>query len=333
MSRRKRHLLLIDGQDSFARQVGDQKDPVRAYQEQQKLHRGELCVPGGWEALVNVADMINLHGNQFDDMTFTFDCHQLLHIAHAIWFRWMSKPKEAFITVDGRNVPTYQEMNVRGQLAYGPSPFTTMVEENGAIFNGVLDCKGNLHKIGQIQCTHLGFTSWTTSYLRKLRESGRYPHMIWPNHCLIGTDGNRLIEPIQDAMFAWEQREFGVVNKITKGSNMKTEHFGAVHAEVEDPDDVATKVNTHFIGLLSDPDQEIVICGLARGHCLANTARDIAAQFPDPDSFIKRLVLLKDGTADVPGLEFLGDNFVNEFQPRGMQVTTCKEYFGSSVLV
>lgn len=323
---KKRHLLVIDPQDSFARVVGDPKNLSQASVEQQRTHSGELCVPGGWNALENVSNMLKRAGDAFDDITFTFDCHMMLHIAHPHWFRWETKPKETFIKVDGRDIPTFIEVKLRGKSSFAPAPFTTMMEENGTILNGVLDSKGIFHKIGQIQCAHLGFTRWTVHYLSKLRESKRYPHMIWPPHCLIGTKGYCLIEPIQEAMFDWELNQFGVVNKITKGSNMKTEHFGAVQAEVPDPDDYTTQVNSHFVEILSDPDQEIAIAGLARGHCLANTAIDTARQFPEPEKFISRLVLLTDGTADVPGLEFLGDNFVNDFKAKGMKLSTCKDY-------
>lgn len=323
---KKRHLLLIDGQGSFARPVGPANDYAAAYKEQQTIHDGELCVPGGWDALMRVTKLIGEMGSQFDDMTFTFDMHQRIHIAHGLWFRFSSKPNIPMITVDGRTLATYEEMTIRGKKRWIPAAFTTMVERNGEIVNGVLDSKGNLHDIGSVDCARMGFREWTVAYLKKLFSGGRYPHMIWPPHCLIGTKGTNLVEPLMEAVFEWELGEFGVVNKVTKGSNIKTEHFGAVFAEVPDPEDPSTQVNSHFVELLSDSETEIVVGGIARGHCLANTVRDTASSFPNPDEFIKRLVLLTDGTADVPGLEFLGDAFVTDFTARGMQLSTVQDY-------
>ena len=127
-----------------------------------------------------------------------------------------------------------------------------------------------------------------------------------------------MIPEIFDAVREWEEVQFGVAAKISKGSNIKTEHFGALRAEVPDPDDDSTQVNSYFLKLLGDPDTTVYGCGLARGHCLANTATDTAKEF-DGDTFCQRFVLLEDGTADVTGLEFLGDNFVRDFRARGMK--------------
>jgi len=326
----KLHLLIIDPQRGFAQEIGDPSDLVSAASEQQKKKDGELCIPGGMAALDNVAELIRDHGDDITDITITMDCHQEIHIAHPIWFRFPTKPSEPFISVDGIQRPTYCEVEVRRKVQCSPAPFSTMIEKNGKIVNGVLDSTGNLHEIAEVNCTQLNFTRWTVDYLKFLFTGGRYPHMIWPPHCRIGTRSNVLVDSVMDAMLGWEREQFGLANKITKGSNIKTEHFGAVHAEVPDPDDPTTQVNTHFVKLLSDTEQRIAICGLARGHCLANTARDIAKQFPNPKEFISRLVLLADGTADVPNLEFLGDGFVSDFQPQGMDVMNCKELFAGA---
>jgi hypothetical protein len=60
---------------------------------------------------------------------------------------------------------------------------------------------------------------------------------------------------------------------------------------------------------------------------LANTVRDIANEFvKDNDSFIRKCILLKDATSDVPGFESYGETFVKEMVARGMKITTTKDY-------
>lgn len=325
---KKKHLLLIDPQRGFAAKVGS-GDLAQQSKEQQAAMDGELCVQGGMEALNRVAKAIIENSESVSDISITYDSHQELHISHPIWYMFPTKPSDKFVRIDSIDRMVYDEMMVRGQRQYVPAPFTTIKAKNGGLVIGILDGTGQFHELQSIQCMHPGFIQWTVSYNEKLLSGGRYPHMIWPPHCRIGTPSHTLVDSIQDARQHWERTQFGVTNPITKGSNIKCEHFGAVQAEVIDPDDPTTMVNTHFVSILSDPDQEIGIAGLARGHCLANTAMDLARQFPQPEDFFNRLVLLKDGTADVTNLEFLGDAFVKEATSKGMRVATCKDWLES----
>lgn len=326
---KKKHLLLIDAQRGFAQVIGTGTPSENNFKMQQRMMDGELCVVGGMEALDRVAIAILENPAALDDWTLTLDCHQEIHVAHPMWYFFPTKPSDQFVTIDGIARQVYFEMTVKGNRKFVPAPFTTVKAKNGGLVIGILDGTGQFHELCSVQCMHPGFTRWTVSYNEKLAAGGRYPHMIWPPHCRIGTPSNNLVDSIREARVHWEHTQFGVTNPITKGSNIKCEHFGAVQAEVIDPDDPTTMPNTHFVGLLSDEDQEIGIAGLARGHCLANTAMDLARQFPKPEDFFSRLVLLEDGTADVTHLEFLGDAFVKEATSKGMRVTTCAEWLKS----
>jgi nicotinamidase-related amidase len=148
--------------------------------------------------------------------------------------------------------------------------------------------------------------------------------MIWPPHCIIGTPGHNIVTPVLEALLTWEQKNIGMVNKVTKGSNMWVEHFSGVRAEVLDPNDPTTQLNTDVVNALMDAD-EILWAGEARSHCLANTFRDIANEFKD-DAFVKKCILLTDGTSDVTGLEFLGKAFVDEMTKRGLRFVNTTDY-------
>lgn len=326
---KKKHLLLIDPQRGFAQQVGPTNDPDAAFKIQQERMDGELCVAGGMGALENVAEAIKRHSDRLDDWTITYDCHTEIHIAHPIWYRFFKRPQERFVNIDGVARMVYMNMTVRGTDCMVPAPFTTITTTNGSLVLSIIDQNGKLHGIEHVDCMHPGAAKWTVEYNEKLEAGGRYPHMIWPPHCRIGTPSGTLVDCIREARRHWETTEMGVTHSVSKGSNFKCEHFGAVQAEVVDPEDPTTMPNSHFIKLMADSDQEIGIAGLARGHCLANTAIDLANSFPTPESFFSRLTLLTDGTADVPGLEFLGDNFVKTATAKGMKTATCEEWLSA----
>lgn len=263
---------------------------------------GALAVPGGADAMQRVADFIRGMGDELDNIIVTLDSHHPLHIAHGMWFK--------------------------DEAGNNPPPFTTMVEDGGEIVGGLLDSSGQFHADKKYHCARLGFTEWTVNYLRKLREGGRYPHMIWPPHCLIGSVGATIVPCVFDALVEWEREYFAVVSMVTKGSDIQTEHFGAVRAEVANPRNPETQVNSRFVEMLEDPKTTIYGAGLALSHCLANTARDAAAEF-DGDTFCERFVLLSDCTASVQGLEFLGETFVADFVARGMKVRSTSDFLSA----
>lgn len=163
-------------------------------------------------------------------------------------------------------------------------------------------------------------------YVRDLENGGRYPLCIWPPHCLIGSWGHQIVPTVLDAFNEWE-KQLAMVDFVTKGSNPHTEHYSGVKAEVPDPKDPSTQINTTLCSTLLDADV-VVIAGEAGSHCLANTVRDIANEFGD-DKYVQKLVLLTDATSPVPlpaPLDKLQEDFIAEMTARGMQTSTTAEF-------
>lgn len=189
-----------------------------------------------------------------------------------------------------------------------PDPFTIISKDD--IANGVW------------RTTYPPFQARATEYVNQLDSNKRYPLCIWPPHCLIGSWGYGVREGLFEAILEWE-KDFAVVDYVTKGSNFWTEHYSAVQADVPDPEDPDTQLNMRLINTLEESDL-ILLAGEARSHCLANTVRDIANNFGEEN--IKKMILLEDATSDVPGFENLGEDFVTEMKGRGMQVSTTEDF-------
>jgi len=159
--------------------------------------------------------------------------------------------------------------------------------------------------------------------VRKLEENGRYELTIWPPHCLIGSAGHAVFPCLYAALQQWEER-FAFVDYVTKGSNIATEHYSAVQADVPDATDPSTQINTELIRILQNADV-VAVAGEALTHCLANTVRDIAGNFGE-DRFVSKMVLLTDATSGIPGFESVGDAFMAEMAARGLQLSTTAEF-------
>ena len=245
--------------------------------------RGTLYVPGAAEDMARLAAMVGRCSERLSDIHVTLDSHHLVDIAHPVF--WM----------DG-------EGNT-------PAPFSQVSAHD--------------LRSGRWNTRLPSARSRALAYLDDLESGGRYPHTIWPPHCLIGSFGHNVVPVLYDRLAQWEARRFGVVDYVTKGSNLWTEHFSAIQAEVPDPRDPGTQMNTRLIETLETADL-ILLAGEAGSHCLANTVRDIADGFSEA-KYIDKLVLLTDATSPVPGFEAYQDEFIRDMTARGMRLSTTTE--------
>jgi nicotinamidase-related amidase len=243
---------------------------------------GSLYVKGAEDDMDRVASLVDRLRDRLSAVHVTLDSHRKVDISHPIWFQ-----------------------DSRGKH---PAPFTVITAED-------------LEK-GTWTTTRPSAYTRTLAYLRALAAGGRYPHVIWPYHCLIGDGGHNVWPKLSAAIHAWEDR-FAMAEFVTKGSNPWTEHFSAVQAEVPDPEDPTTQVNTALITTLEEADV-ILLAGEALSHCLANTVRDGADRFADP-TYVSKLVLLTDASSNVGGFDHYGTAFLKELAARGMRTSTTKD--------
>ncbi|MEQ1501537.1 MAG: hypothetical protein ABMB14_04870 [Myxococcota bacterium] len=239
---------------------------------------GALSVPGADADMDRLAAWLDAHRTEIDAITVTLDAHHVLDISHPGWWR---DPGGA-----------------------SPAPFTVITV-------------GDVER-GTWTPTDAAARERSLGYLRALAATGRYPHVVWPEHCLIGDPGATVWPALSAAIHRWERATGRSAGFVTKGTNRWTEHFSAIRAEVPDPTDPGTAVATGLVAALDAADR-IVVAGEARSHCVANTVRDLADAFGDPAS-VRKVVLLGDATSDVPGFAGYGDAFVRELGARGMTI-------------
>jgi nicotinamidase-related amidase len=245
--------------------------------------KGALFVPGATEDMVRLASMIKRIGPKLNKIHVTMDSHHVNHIAHP--GLWVDK--------HGNH----------------PKPFTLI---------SVSDVE-----TGIWSPVNIGWRGHFLEYVKTLEKNGRYVLCIWPVHCVIGTWGNSIFPAVSDALCEWEGSQVKNVDYIPKGSAWDTEHYSAVQADVPNPNDPTTQLNTGFIQTLQEAD-EIGITGEALNFCLANTLRDVFNNI-SPDE-IKKFVLLTDTCSNVPSFESLGENFIKEFTAKGMRTSTSVDY-------
>ena len=161
----------------------------------------------------------------------------------------------------------------------------------------------------------------TFHYLETLEERGRYPHVIWPEHCLIGSEGHGIYPIIQDALHQWASRP-ARVDYIFKGQNPFTEHFSAVEAEVPDPQDTNTQTNQALIQRLQESDQ-VWVAGWARSHCVGNTLYDLFRI--GGRALAEKTTLVADAMSDVPGFTEQGEAVTETSRSWGARVASVDD--------
>ena len=244
---------------------------------------GSLFVPGADEDMKRLAAMLSRLKDKIADIHVTLDSHRKVDISHPIWWK-----------DSGGN---------------HPGPFTSI---------SAADVDS-----GRWTTTQPSAYKRSLEYLRTLEAGGRYPHVIWPYHCLIGDGGHSVFPELSAALHDWEDR-YAMTDFLTKGSNPWTEHFSAVQAEVPDPQDQTTQVNTNLINTLEEADITLW-AGEALSHCLANSVRDVATNF-SAQKYVEKMVLLTDASGNVPSFEKYGDDFVREMTAKGMQLSTTVDF-------
>lgn len=239
---------------------------------------GSLSVPGAVADLERLAAWIAREGDRIEQIVVTLDQHHVLEISHPGWWR--------------------------GPDGAPPAPFTPVSAEDV--------------EQGRITTADPAARERSVGYLRALASTGRYPHVIWPEHCLIGDVGGNVWPPLSAALHAWERARGRNVRWVPKGQNPWTEHFSALRAEVPDPEDPGTQVSASLLTSLREA-RSIHVAGEARSHCVANTVRDLVTEAPEVAS---RLVLLSDAMSDVPGFADRGEAFVSWARGQGIAIAT-----------
>lgn len=248
-----------------------------------------LPVTGADADMKRLAKMIDRVGHKLDDIHVTLDSHRLVDIAHPAF--WMD------------------------QKGKSPNPFTLITSSDVA--NGVWAPRNP------------NFRARVLDYTKTLEAAGKYMLFIWPAHCLIGTWGHNVHPVLNDALQRWSEKEFALVDYVTKGSNPWTEHYGALMAEVPDPTDPGTALNTSVLDMLAQADI-IPIAGEALSHCVLTTVNQIADNIGV--DHIKKFHLLTDCMSPVaqapgsPDFPAIGKAWLKEMEARGMTLTTSAKF-------
>ncbi len=157
-------------------------------------------------------------------------------------------------------------------------------------------------------------------YLKTLENQGEYPHVIWPVHCVIGSTGAAIYQPLMDSIIEWTVNG-KFYQTVAKGTFPFTEHFGAFRAQVPDSNRPETQLNQGLIKTL-DNYRNIYLAGEAKSHCVANSLKQILEEAPE---LADKFIVLTDAMSNVTGFETLADPIYEKAVKMGVRFSTTKD--------
>ncbi len=249
-----------------------------------------LPVAGANEDMKRLSKLIARVGKRLEDIHVTLDSHQVIDVGHpGFW---------------------------RGQNGDRPSPFTIISHDD--VKNQIWTPRDPRYRQRMLDYT-------------AALEAGKnkYPAIVWPEHCITSTPGHNVQEELRAALINWARQEWANIDFVTKGTNVFTEHYGALMAEVPDPNDPATQLNTDFLKIMESADI-VGIAGEALSHCLMATVNQIAENI-GPDH-LKKFHILVDCSSPVPkvgsGPDFpaIAEAWLKDMKKLGMKLVDAKDF-------
>lgn len=243
-----------------------------------------LPVMGAHGDMCRLAQWLDGNGVHVDDVVLTMDSHHLYDIGHPPFWR-----------------------TGKGEVV---QPFTAI--------------SADALRKGAFRTADPALMPRAQAYLDALEARGRFTHMVWPVHCEIGSWGHGFHPAVQAAAERWQQQRLRAVTTVLKGANPFTEHYSALRAEVPDPADPATQLNTVLVRRIAATTGHVVVAGEASSHCVASTMRDLYEVLPP--GMLERIVLLTDCMSPVANFEPAHMRFLEESATLGVRLETSRRF-------
>lgn len=123
-------------------------------------------------------------------------------------------------------------------------------------------------------------------YLKKLEKANARNLIIWPYHCIHGTDGWLIEKQLNNILLFYERLREKNIHKIIKGTERLTEMYGAVRPEVVTPE-------TRFFDMAWVYELKnykyIYVCGEAKDFSLYNTLCQICDVYSSDKNITKKI--------------------------------------------
>ncbi len=107
-------------------------------------------------------------------------------------------------------------------------------------------------------------------YIKKLKQQNSQNLMIWPYHCIYGSDGWLIDKQLSNMLLFFEASRKNYVNKILKGQDNFSEMYGVIRPEVRT--EYTKEYDISWVYDIGNADK-IYICGEAKDYCVYESVK------------------------------------------------------------
>ena len=168
---------------------------------------------------------------------------------------------------------------------------------------------------------------WSASYVEALEAVGKKQLMIWPFHCMEGTNGRALAPALSEAIVYHSAARQAPPSYITKGRIPHTEYYSVVEPEVKDLRHPEGDLNRAFLEQIALYDL-VYMAGQARSHCVLETTRSVIRYFAERPDVIRKVRFLSDCTSPITGFEQTTEAQLHEFESQGIRFVQSADPLG-----
>jgi len=278
--------------------------------------KGSLYVPGADDDMDRLSKFIAANQDKISGIAVSLDTHDVIDISHpTFWMDPEGNPVEPFTTI--------KHKEAKGRK------YTAAITQDE--FGGIkkVDLKDPSYDFD----THMTYQRGSVEYLSDLEEAGK-EHTIWPIHCVSGSWGHAIYDPLMKVIKDWSIATANNHKILYKGQFAFSEHYGIFEAEVPVPQVSETTrhsmmvqnlvnylVGTAQFGYDNGMDK-IYLCGEAKSHCVATSIKQIIDFSKEDDDFkrlLDRVVIVEDCMSSVPGFENIADDIFQEARDMGVE--------------
>ena len=187
---------------------------------------GSLEVPNADTDSVRITKFITDNISSISRVVATMDSHHPLHIAHPhFWSDGRGNHPDPFTVISNQDIQNGKWIP-REDIAVPPMEQEMLAQDTN---NNNTVVPADLYDSSNGK---LNIRQWCLEYTSRLEAKGKFQLMIWPEHCLIGTDGHNLTTNIASSLMDWCRTTGGSVEWVHKGQHLLTEMYSALCAEV-----------------------------------------------------------------------------------------------------
>ena len=210
-------LLIIDPQNDFT--------PNYIYNENVINKNATLPVDGAVQDYNRIIDFLKKNNNNINEIHVSLDTHTKNHIAHCEFWKIFDDKTN---TVNENEYELLCNNNIYSNIIKKGGIISTTQSNKSFLFNTF-----NGDNSFFITPKYNKLLPYVTEYINFYNDENKNKHnqkaYIWPDHCIVNTDGHKIYKPLQDILNSSDYK-----NKVIyhiKGQNQLTEMFSIFSAE------------------------------------------------------------------------------------------------------